>query len=254
MDKEHFEALIKDKLPDIRMRGILLYNGVAQSLKSYREDPTQTRLKDWQASEEALNKFIRGIDGQVEERPIGTIAAVLEYLKTEGWKTTKTSLYRHQSEGKFRPQKDGTYREKDIDKYAKTWLKQQSTGKKVSEQLDELQRKIRVQELQNQELEYERKKFLHERDLGKFIPREQLELELAARAGVLDAGLKHWIQSRAADWIRAANGDTKKVGDMINMMSGDLDEYINSYASTKEYQVIIDGKEEAEIEEQETEC
>ena len=179
-----------------------------------------------------------------DELRIENIAAVLEYLKTAGWKVTRTSLYRHRSEGRFLPQNDGAYRQKDIDKYARTWLKQQSTGKRVSIKSDEMQRQKLEWELKNLQLDSERKKFQHEKEQGKFIPKEQMEIELAARAGILDAGLKHWIQSRAADWIRTVNGDTKKVGDMINMMNKDLDEHINSYASTREYEVIIDGENE----------
>ena len=183
---------------------------------------------------------------QTDDPRFDNVAAVLDYLQAAGWKVTRTSLYRHQSEGKFLPQSDGTYLQKDIDKYAKNWLKQQSTGKRVSTKTDEMQRQKLEWELKNLELDSERKKFQHEKEQGKFIPKEQMEIELAARAGILDAGLKHWIQSRAADWIRTVNGDTKKVGDMINMMNRDLDEHINSYASTKEYEVIIDGEEETE--------
>ena len=177
------------------------------------------------------------------DQRFASIADVLDYLKQD-WKVTKTSLYRHQREGKFLPQTDGTFLQKDIDKYSKTWLKQKSTGKRVSEKMDELQRKKMERELQNLDLEYERKKFGHEKDLGKYIPKEQMEIELAARAGILDAGLKHWIQSRSADWIRTVDGDTKKVGELINLMNRDLDEHINSYAALTEYQVIIDAEEE----------
>ena len=142
------------------------------------------------------------------------------------------------------PRSDGLYLLKDVEKYAKTFLKQQSTGKRVNERWDELQRKKLEKELQNLDLDYERKRFNHEKDLGKFIPREQMEIELASRAGILDAGLKHWIQSRAADWIRSVDGDTKKVGDMINMMNRDLDEHINTYAVDRQYDIVIDGAEE----------
>ncbi len=187
-------------------------------------------------------------ENPTDEMRIENIAAILDYLKAAGWKVTRTSLYRHRSEGKILPEKCGQFSQKDVDKYAKNWLKQQSTGKRVSTKTDELQREKLELELKNLQLDSERKKFQHEKEQGKYIPKEQMEIELAARAGILDAGLKHWIQSRAADWIRTVNGDTKKVGDMINMMNKDMDEHINSYASTKEYMVIIDAEEEGIIE------
>ncbi len=182
-----------------------------------------------------------------EDVRLKTIADVLDYLVVN-WKVTKTSLYRHKEQGKLLPQADGTYPQRDVDKYAKTWLKQKSTGKRFSEKMDELQRKKLEQELKNLELEHQRKAFAYAKDEEKYILREQMDIELAARAGILDAGLKHWIQSRAADWIRTVSGDTKKVGELINLMNRDLDEHINSYASTREYQVIIDADEEPETE------
>ena len=175
---------------------------------------------------------------------IDTIADALAYLQKSGWKVTKTSLYRHQKEGKFLPDPDGSYQQKNIDKYAKAWLKQQSTGKRVSEKMDELQRKKLERELQIQDIEYERKKLAHAKDLDKYIPKEQMEVELAGRAGILDAGLKHWVQSRCAEWIRSVDGDMKKVGELINLMNRDLDEHVNSYAAPADYDVIIDGEVE----------
>jgi hypothetical protein len=183
-----------------------------------------------------------------DDQRFETIADVLDYLAAN-WKVTQTSLYRHiNKDRKLLPQADGTYLQKDVDKYAKTYLKQKSTGKRFSERVDELQRKKLEQELKNLELEHQRKAFAHAKDEGKYIPREQMDIELAARAGILDAGLKHWIQSRAAEWIRTVAGDTKKVGDLINLMNRDLDEHINNYASTREYQIIIDGSEGREEE------
>lgn len=182
--------------------------------------------------------------GATDNPQFNSIADVLEYLEDSGWRVTKTSLYRHQKEGKFLPQGDGKFSRRDIDKYAKTWLKEKSTGKRVNDRIDELQRKKLERELENLDIDYARKKLAHEKEQNKYIPKEQMEIELAARAGILDAGLKHWIQSRAADWIRTVDGDTKKVGELMNLMNRDLNEHINNYAAATEYQVIVDAEEE----------
>lgn len=170
------------------------------------------------------------------------IAAVLTYLKKQGWRVTKTSLYRHQKEGKILPGDKGKYDQKKVDKYAKNWLKQQSTGKRLSEKSDELQRKKLEQDIQLQAVKIERENFNYKKEQGLFIPKDQMEIELATRAGILVAGLKHWVQSKAADWIAAVSGDTKKTGELINLMNRDVDEHINNYASSKEYEVVIDSE------------
>jgi hypothetical protein len=182
----------------------------------------------------------------VEETDLKNLSDVLDYLLHAGWRATKASIYRHHKEGKLLPRPDGAYQIRDVEKYARTFLKQKSTGKRISEKIDELQRRKLEMELENLNLENQRKKRQNEKETGNLVPREQMEIELATRAGILDAGLKHWIQSRAAEWARMVAGDMKKVGDLVNLMSRDLDEYINSYASASEYQVIIDGAEEEE--------
>jgi hypothetical protein len=180
------------------------------------------------------------IDGQLFQ----TIADVLKYLKMAGWKVTKTSLYRHRDEGKLLPKEGGSFLRRDVDKYAKSFLKLQSTGKKARQLEDELQRKKLQAELDNLDLEHKRKKLQYDRELSKYILREEVDLQLAARAGILDAGLRHWIQSKVADWIRATGGDLKKAGELINLMMRDLDEHINSYALSREYEVVFDGEAE----------
>jgi hypothetical protein len=41
-------------------------------------------------------------------------------------------------------------------------------------------------------------------------------------------------------------GDVRKAGELINVMIRDLDEHINNYAQAKEYELVIDGEEETE--------
>ena len=250
MDKESLEKLLSDQPKDIRGKGVLLYNGVAQCAQAYQTSPSASNLRDWEAAQVALGKFAEQITGQDDtEKPFPTIADVLEHLKADDWRVTKTSLYRHQKEGKFIPQRDGSFARKDIDKYARTWLKQQSTGKRVSEKMDELQRQKLEKELAKLDIQMKRDELAYGKEAELYIPRELMEIELAGRAGVLDAGLKHWVQSRAAEWIRTAGGDTGKVGTLINLMTRDLDEHLNSYAASLSFQVVIDVDDEAEKDE-----
>jgi hypothetical protein len=185
---------------------------------------------------------------QPDTASFDSLANTLAYLKGAGWRVTKSTIYRHHQEGKIRPRQDGAYLQVDVDKYARTWLKQTATGQRLNEHIEDLQRKKLERELQSLELEIERKRFTLERDQGRYLPRDQVEIELATRAGILDAGLKHWIQSRAAEWIRTVEGDMKRLADLINLLNRDLDEHINTYATTKEYRVIIEAGNETESE------
>lgn len=248
MDKEALDKLLDGKSKDVQLKAVRLYTGMVTCANKYQSEPTSANRRNWEDSESALNKFVEQIsaaDGQEnEDKPLPNIAAVLEYLRAADWRVTKTTLYRHQKEGKIAPRLGGLYALRDVDKYARTWLKQKSTGKKLSEKIEYLQELNLKLDRDLKELKIRREKIATMKEEGLYIPKEFMEIELAGRAGVLDAGLKHWVQSRAAEWIRSVGGDTKKVGDLILVMTRDLDDHINSYASTLSYQIVIDAEEE----------
>jgi hypothetical protein len=249
MTKDEFERLIDGSPSELRAKGVLLFNGVSKCASEYHRQPSASNLKDWEAAEASLAKFVSALAAPAaaaSRDSLATVAEVLNYLVAAGWKVTRASLYRHQQMGKIVPDETGAYRQKDVDKYARTFLKQIATGKRVSEKMDELQRKKIQLEIDNQEEDLKRKRWNREREEGKYIKRDEVELELAARAGILDVGLKHWIKAHAADLIRLAGGDMAKVGELISVMARQMDEYINAYAAPMEFTVTIDGSSEPE--------
>jgi hypothetical protein len=245
MTKDDLEKLIADQPQDVKITTMLLFNNYQKAKKKLSEESSSANLRNYQAAQEAWNEHAARLGWSETEGNFDNIAAVLQHLEGAGWKVTKTSLYRHQKEGKILPDAAGRYPKKAVEKYAKTFLKQLATGKRVTEAQDELQRRKLEKEIARLELGIERDQFALDKDRGLFIPRDQMEIELATRAGVLVAGLKHWVQSKAADWITSVGGDTKRTGELINTMTRDVDEHINLYASSKEYEVMIE--EETDI-------
>jgi hypothetical protein len=236
---------------ETRIKATLLYNGMAKCAQEYQAAPTVANRRNWDDAESSLEKFVAQIsaaDSQPPEKPLANIAEVLAYLQESDWKVTKTSLYRHHKEGKVAPRADGAYSLKDVEKYARTWLKQQSTGKKVQEKIEDLQRRKLEADLKNADLSYDRSKFAHEIALGKYLPKEQVILELTGRAAGLIAGSMHTIQSHAAEWIRLVHGDMKYVSDLINNMNDAWAEHYNDFARSPDYQIEIEAEEEVEPE------
>ena len=246
MDKETLEKLVADQPKEIRGKGVLLFNGAVQAAQAYQAAATAANLRDWEAAQAAMAKFAEQLGVREDsDKPLATIADVLDYLKESGWKVTKTSLYRHQKEGKLLPRSEGTYALKDVEKYARTWLREISTGKRKRDRTDVLQCEVLELEREGRRIANQRQKIALDRELDRYVTKEQMEIELATRAGIIDAGLKHWVKSHAAEWIRFVGGDMNKVGEFIGRIGRELDEHINSYAAATDYDVIIDGMDEA---------
>lgn len=168
---------------------------------------------------------------------------VLGYLEKEGWKVSKSKLYADCNKGRLLPGKGGEYEIKEVDAYAKDFLKRKDTGKKVDEELEDRNRKKLDAEIRKTIAQAAKA----EHDLavaqGKYIPREDVELELACRAAALDNLLKHHLQARAPELVRLVGGDKKKTPDLIEVLSNDIDQALNEFARTDNFQVILEANE-----------
>ena len=176
-------------------------------------------------------------------RAFATKLDVLGYLEKEGWKVSKSKLYADCSNGKLLPNKSGEYEIKAVDAYAQDFLKRKETGKKVDEELADRQR-VKI-DAEIRKTTAQAAKAEHDLDVAqkKYIPREDVELELAGRAAALDSGLKYMAQSCANEWVRLVGGDTGKIADLIEAMGNDLDQVLNEFSRTDNFQMIIKANE-----------
>lgn len=171
------------------------------------------------------------------EREFKNLLEVSEWLDLQGWKLSRSTLYKHAKDGRLRPDQRGLYPQKAIEKYAIQWLKKKTDVEHVKlEKLAEEERKERIgyQSALRKKMEMQ----LAVLD-GKFIPREQMDFELVARAGVLDAGIKALVQLRAEEWIRAAGGSHQKIAEFTRLVLADFDDLVNGFSTTKQFQVMF---------------
>ncbi len=167
---------------------------------------------------------------------------VSKYLKKAGWKVEKDTVYRGVKDGKLRAGEDGRFSREAVEKYAAAFLTKAKTRQHLKD--TELSRRARQAEI---ELKEEQTKLarikIAERE-GRMIPREQFAMELAARAATLEAGLKHLVQDRVADWIQLVAGDQAQLPELLRVIHLDLDRALNEYASTREFHVLFEQTED----------
>ena len=162
---------------------------------------------------------------------------VVGYLREQGWKISQAGLYKHSGEGKIKSEKDGTYTQKGVMRYAKGFLTTRETKRKEDD--EELQRRKTKAEIALKEEQLKRERIKRMVDEGRYILREDFEYELAARAAVIESTLKFMIQSDAGEWIAATGGNNERTGDLIRIMDDALDRALNEFATLKEYHVLF---------------
>lgn len=75
---------------------------------------------------------------------------------------------------------------------------------------------------------------------GKYIPRDMVEQELAARAVTLNSGLKSAVEAQALDLIETVDGNPKQAHRFLAKMEAVIDGLSNKYAQPMEIEVNLD--------------
>jgi hypothetical protein len=170
------------------------------------------------------------------------VLEVLEHLQEDGWKISKPTLYRHVKDAKLQPAADGSFTRKAVQAYARTHLQLKGTRQKQKE--GDLQRKKTELEIDFKKEQLKRERFKREIEEGKYIPREDMDLELAARATVQDHEWTRVFQSRASEICELVEGKTEHVAELIRFLLEIKDEIMNEFASTRQWYVLFEAEEE----------
>ncbi|MBV5305576.1 MAG: hypothetical protein J0652_02660 [Desulfobulbaceae bacterium] len=164
---------------------------------------------------------------------------VLIYLKGKGFKVEKSALSNH-VRARLLAKKPEGFRLRDVDKYAELHLKDTATGMDAADKrtVDLQERKLRA-EIHRTEEQAAKAKIEREMMEGKLINREDVELEMAGRAVVLEAGFDHMVYTRSAEIIELTGGDVQLVDRMIALLMEAKCKWFNQYATTDTFMVTI---------------
>lgn len=176
--------------------------------------------------------------------------AVVKWLTDNGYKVRKSKVYKDADAGLLRVERDGTVTIESVRRYIdhpEAGIREHLDTAAAGDDLEikEYHRRTAIAKMKNAELEAEKRQFDLERELGKWIPRADLEMEMAGRAAVLDQGLSSLVQVRADDWIRMVGGDPNRAPDLKAAMAEAVARLLNSYAQTDTFQVMFDEGEGA---------
>jgi hypothetical protein len=163
---------------------------------------------------------------------------VVEYLQRRGFKIAKSKLYADAKKGLLRVQADDSVYAGDAEAYAR----QMNLPRPDMDGPDPAQ----VEAAQLEKSELEKREFEPEQEQGKYIPKDQLALELASRAGVLDSGLRAKIKERDRDLVHTAGGKPERVPEFVAQMMEILDEQMNEFCRMDRFQVVFEDTEEVE--------
>lgn len=179
-----------------------------------------------------------------DQKIFTSLLQVKDYLIEQGYKVSKSKIYRDAENGKIQATADAAGN-KSVSalaawEYAEKHLEKTGVNKG---DLKNLQATKLINAIKLQEADLRRKNFEQEKEEGKYLPRSEFEAELAARAAVLDSGFRNIFNVRVREWIALVNGTPERASDFLAALNQALDEQLNTYATTRSFMVMFEDSD-----------
>ena len=162
-------------------------------------------------------------------------------LYNAGYEVSRSKMSRDKKNGLIDFNQDGSVYQKEVEKYARLLKKREAA-------MEDNHEKAAVKsdwEIKNLQIQHERRVFELEKEKGKYIERALFEAELAARAAILETGLKHYFSSKVQELVALVCGKPEKTPEFIQRMNAVVDEELSRYATTKNFHVVFIGDSDA---------
>lgn len=170
------------------------------------------------------------------EQTFSNVLEIVDYLKAEGWKISKSTIYNHVKDGRLRPGDDGKFKSSTVDRYVLNQRTKRVDGGNAFDRLAEEKQRIQNRKDIAQAELWELKNKIAQ---GRYVPKDTFELELAHRAMIFKADIETFCRAQAGAIIRLTDGDMDKVPDLIEFMLSSAAAWLNRYASGKEFTVPV---------------
>jgi hypothetical protein len=211
-----------------------------QALLSAKESAKRAVLDDpSQANLAALDRATKMLNAAMQAKAnLSDWRAVLDYVAENGRKLGKTKLFEDIKRGRLKKQTDGSYRLRDVDRYLAS-LPMSGTADIVAEKAADRQRRREEEEIRRIKATADKEEFDLAVKKGRYIPKEQVYLELAARAVTLSSGIKTAFESRNLELIAAVGGNPQKGLALTELLESILDEALNEYSREMDFEVTF---------------
>ncbi len=238
-EKNVEELLAKSASTDVQV----LLTAKENAKRAALEDPSQANLAALDRASRMLESAMQATTNLKDWR------AVLAHVEENGRKLGKTKMFEDIKKGRLKKQPDGTFKQRDVDRYMAS-LPMAGTPDIVAEKAADRQRRKEEADIRKAEAAAEREEFDLAVKKGRFVPRELVHLELAARAVTLASGLKTAFEAQGLDIVSLVEGNPKKCTALIERLESILDEALNEYSREMEFEVTFEAAQ-ADVPEQE---
>jgi hypothetical protein len=203
-----------------------------------RKDPSSANVAALSRVTTMLEEAEKAMSDTETPDVFKSMGEVLRYLQEEkGRQIRKTKLYDDVRSGLLRKD-DRKFRRIDVDRYAASLPLSSTPDGRVAE-AEALQRRREEAEVRIQEaraMREERKSAILD---AQYVPRADVDQELAARAATLNQGIKSKVEAAALDLVNAVGGKPKQARTLVQEIEKIIDAACAEYAQPLEFDVVL---------------
>lgn len=199
-----------------------------------KDDPSSANLA---ALQRATTMLENAMSNNETSEIFKNAGEVLRYLQEAGRKIEKSKLYEDIRAGLLRKDKK-QFKKRDVDRYAASLPLASTPDGRARDAEDRMRRKDEA-EIRIKEATAKREEMKTAVMEGRYVLREQVDQELAARAMALHSGLKSKFEALALNMVSKVGGDPKKSRALVAAMEELLDAACGEYARALEFEVIL---------------
>lgn len=220
---------------DIKTDRQALETAKAMAMERMMADPSPSNVASFEAARAALEKLAAPA-GEAAPVVYGSRIEALRRLQADGYKIKKSKFYADCKVGLCRLEADGSVVDGELSRYVRR-VGLQKLAEKSSDPASEML--ARKNEKEVERLEEQISKLRREREIieGRFLPRDLVEMELAGKCAVLEAGLRHLFHTRLVDWIEIAGQQGLPAA--MDAAQQDMNAQFNEFASLDGFEVLI---------------
>jgi hypothetical protein len=210
-----------------------LQSAVDAAFDQAKRKPTQANRRVWRDACAALDRFKsdRRDSGTSAERFFDGPPEALEYLEAQQWKIGKTKFYDDLKNRVIERREDGRISILALDEYTRCLSKLDGTPGHMAGR--SLQEQKTIQEIERIRIDREMREVRLHAERGEWVPRSDVEIELAKRTNYLRSDLKNIFRALAGEIIKVTKGDPSTIPALITWGAGEggaVDEIMDRYS------------------------
>jgi len=210
---------------------------VAENLQRFEGDPSVGNNRNLKHSKRGLRELTARLEATYLKKDdrFSDRSEALKWLKAKGYRIGKTKLYADSRKGLLRMQPDRAVLKKDVEQYAKTLA---NLGDPRDKTLDahrlKMEAACRRLEKQNALLDFD----LQEKK-GKYILRNEAEMERAGLIITMEANFRNLLVGKASEFIEIVHGDQDRIAGLQFQFNESMDDMFRKMAKVEKFRVIL---------------